>query len=383
MVVVCHAPASGGAGKRECGSDDYTKVWEGERDRLVKMLADVKIERAELNLDDYPGMMGGEEVTTGDKGEIRSHKKSPFEVKAEKKEAKAAKEMRVTSVFFQEFEGLSNPKPEHPVQHLHGKEYLTERLGQCSFRISPGAFFQVTTPGAEILYDVVVDKVKEAAGDKADKALLLDVCCGTGTIGLYCMKEGAGGKVLGVDIAEPAIEDAKANAVLNGYTDKDGQTKFVASRAELVLNKEIRALTRDPANADIPIIAIVDPAREGLHGDVVKALRNCDRIDRLVYVSCNPTGSLVKDASLLCGPPTKKYGGVPFQPTGATPVDMFPMTNHCEMVVTFDRLKEREEEEGNGEKDKAKEGGMEESKAKEKSGDAGDKKKEEEAKKET
>ena len=82
----------------------------------------------------------------------------------------------------------------------------------------------------------------------------------------------------------------------------------------------------------------IDPAREGLHPDVIKALRSTKEIQRLVYVSCNPTGSLVKDTAMLCCPATKKYKGLPFKPTRAQPVDMFPLTPHCEMVMTFDRM---------------------------------------------
>jgi len=364
MAVITHAPPGGSVGKRDCGSDDYTKVWEEERDRLVEMLKECEVDAADVDAAEYPTLLGDEAVKAGGRGKIVDKKYTEGE------EPPVADKMKITSIFFQEFDGLSNPKPDHPVQHMFGKTHITEQLGQCSFRISPGAFFQVTTEGAEVLYDVVVDKVKEAAGDKGDKALLLDVCCGTGTIGLYCMKEGAGGRVLGVDIAEPAIKDAKVNAAENGYADeKEGIAKFVAGRAEKVLSREIYRLERDPANKNIPIIAIVDPAREGLHGDVVKALRSCDKIDRLVYVSCNPTKSLVNDAQLLCSPPTKKYGGIPFEPTSATPVDMFPLTGHCEMVMTFDRLKkDTEEEEVKKKEEKEKDGSEEEKKEKENEG---------------
>jgi tRNA (uracil-5-)-methyltransferase len=212
---------------------------------------------------------------------------------------------------------------------------MHEKLGKCTFQISPGAFFQVNTAGAENLYAVVVDKVKEVAKDPAD-TVLLDVCCGTGTIGMTCMKEGACGRVVGVDISIPAIDDAKINAELNGFTE--AQTRFVASRAEHVLGEELKSLQGGTCS----IVAVVDPAREGLHQDVAKTLRLNRGIQRIVYVSCNPTGSLVKDAGLLCAPPTKKYGGLPFVITSARPVDMFPLTDHCEMVLTFDRMSELE-----------------------------------------
>ena len=152
------------------------------------------------------------------------------------------------------------------------------------------------------------------------------------------MKEGVVGRVVGVDISEPAIADAKINAVLNGFGSSDDQserTRFVAGRAEQVLAKEMK---REDACSSI--VAVVDPARDGLHPDVLRSLRVNGKIMRLVYVSCNPAGSLVKDAGILCAPPTRKNPGRPFYPTSAQPVDMFPLTTHCEMVMTFDRLPE-------------------------------------------
>ncbi|CAN0018765.1 unnamed protein product, partial [Phaeothamnion confervicola] len=85
------------------------------------------------------------------------------------------------------------------------------------------------------------------------------------------------------------------------------------------------------------LLAIVDPPREGLHADCLAAIRNCATIKRLVYVSCNPTKSLVKDVKLLGSAASKRYRGKPFRPVRATPVDMFPHTPHCEMVMTFER----------------------------------------------
>ena len=104
-------------------------------------------------------------------------------------------------------------------QHIYGKEFLEENLGKCTFQISPGALFQVNTEGAEVLYNNVVDRIKEVTSDPK-QTLLLDVCCCTGIIVLTCLKEGVVGKLVGVDIAEPANADAKLNASKNGYTDK-------------------------------------------------------------------------------------------------------------------------------------------------------------------
>jgi len=310
MVILVHAPASGAAGRREDGSDDYSAAFEGEKERLIKMLTE-KIPKPTRT---YPG--------------CSEDKSKPGENEFD--------DIAVTSLFFQEFEGLSNPPPEHPVQHVFGSEFIEERLLQCQFQISPGAFFQVTTEGAEQLYSVVVEKVKEVTASPKD-TLLFDVCCGTGTIGLTCLKEGAVGKVVGIDIAEPAIRDAVINATRNGYSGEDGSTRFVASRAEFVMQSETQNVDKGT-----PMVAVVDPAREGLHQKVIISLRNQTSLQRVVYVSCNPTGSLVNDAALLCTPCTKKYKGLPFKITSAQPVDMFPLTDHCEMVMVFDRMTQSE-----------------------------------------
>jgi tRNA (uracil-5-)-methyltransferase len=315
MVIVVHAPAGGGVGARHCGSDDYSTVFESEKQRLIDMLTNDVIPTPSRNLPE-------------------GHQK-------EKEEISDDAGIKVTSIFFQEYVGLSNPPPEHPVQHIYGKTSLEERLGKCTFQISPGAFFQTNTRGAEVLYDIVVNRIKEVTKNPQD-TLLVDVCCGTGTIGLTCLKEGVVGKLVGVDISEPAIADAVVNATKNGYTQTE-TTRFVASPAEKVLPDEMKNIP-----ISCPVVAVVDPARDGLHGIVIRTLRSNERIQRLVYVSCNPTGTLARDAAMLCSPPTKKYPGRPFKPTMSQPVDMFPSTKHCEMVMTFDRMSEEEYEQYHG-----------------------------------
>ena len=350
MVIVVHASPEGGAGEvksasDECGNINKEKrtLFEKERDRLVSVLTKDELITPTRDLPSVQmlrekDLVKDGEVSTGDE-------------KAETIAEKETGAFHVTSVFFQEYNGLSSPAVSHPVQHAYGSKFIEEKLGANTYQISPGAFFQVTTAGAEILYNVVADRIKEVSDDPAD-TLMFDVCCGTGTIGLHCLTEGVVGKVVGVDISEPAIEDALANAKRNGFGDGEnkGKTRFVASRAELVMARELRRIN-DARGDDRPprsIVAVVDPARDGLHPDVIKAIRSTKEIRRLVYVSCNPTGSLVKDTTILCCPATKKYRGLPFKPTKAQPVDMFPLTPHCEMVMTFDRMT-TEEVEGNSE----------------------------------
>ena len=348
MVVIVHAPPTGGAG----GGPDVSDQWPTVQQQLVDRLTRQPLTWKHDNNDDT------DDDTDDDKESY----------------------VKVTSVFFQEYAGLSNPKPEDPVQHWYGQHCIEETLNisdnnnnnsnnstttSSKFQISPGAFFQVNTLGAEVLYGRVVEAVREAASTltttttaatatataataTTKKPLLLDVCCGTGTIGLVCWKAGVCSQVLGIDISEPSIHNARQNAALNGAihnsnttnnddnttinNDDDTTIKFIANRAEAVLEEELHQLPKD-----VPVVAVVDPPRSGLHHSVLRALRAHEAIRRIVYVSCNPTGTLVPDTTLLCGPPTKKYQGRPFRPLTAQPVDMFPSTPHCEMILVLER----------------------------------------------
>ncbi|XP_070567298.1 tRNA (uracil-5-)-methyltransferase homolog B-like [Ptychodera flava] len=109
-------------------------------------------------------------------------------------------------------------------------------------------------------------------------------------------------------------------------------TEFILGKAE----KVIPGLTPTLQHED-DVVAVVNPARAGLHRKVIRTLRNCDFIKRLVYVSCKPQGEAMRNFIDLCCPPVKKLYGKPFTPIRAVPVDMFPHTNHCELVILFER----------------------------------------------
>jgi tRNA/tmRNA/rRNA uracil-C5-methylase (TrmA/RlmC/RlmD family) len=220
---------------------------------------------------------------------------------------------------------------------------MTEILHGIPFRVSPQAFFQTNSACAERLYELTSRFAEVTAGD-----LLLDVCCGTGTIGLYMHKqEPLMHGLIGIDISSPAIIDARKNAESIGVTGE--RVAFIDSPAEAVLNKVLAA----DAGLDLPpdmgtalqerlsagkgIVAVVDPPRGGLHPAVLKALRACSAVQRLVYVSCAPTKSFVDDCISLCAPRTKKMVSHPFFPLRSQPVDMFPTTPHVELVTVFQR----------------------------------------------
>ncbi|XP_076242673.1 tRNA (uracil-5-)-methyltransferase homolog A [Calliopsis andreniformis] len=204
--------------------------------------------------------------------------------------------------------------------HISGTKYIEETLLGMKFRVSPQAFFQVNTLGAEVLYKAAIDLAKPTA----DTALL-DICCGTGTIGLAFSKHC--GEVFGLEVVEDAIKDARQNAIANEVTN----CEFFVGKAEDILSPVIRRTTKPD------VIAVVDPPRAGLHQRALLTLRKAKNLSRLVYISCDPRAA-ARNLVDLARPPSKQYIGEPLVPVKAVAVDMFPHTKHCELVICLERL---------------------------------------------
>ncbi|XP_026499811.2 tRNA (uracil-5-)-methyltransferase homolog A [Vanessa tameamea] len=203
--------------------------------------------------------------------------------------------------------------------HLMGSTHITDSILGLQFRISAEAFFQINTAGAGVLYARAVALSAARRGDTA-----LDICCGTGTIGL-CFAQHCN-KVLGLELVAEAVKDAKANAELNNIEN----CEFFTGKAEDILPS---VLARAPGD---DIIAIVDPPRAGLHMRAITQLRNTEKVKRLLYMSCSPAAA-IKNFVDLTRPSSKTLRGAPFVPVRAVPVDMFPHTKHVELLILFQR----------------------------------------------
>ncbi|VDP48345.1 unnamed protein product [Schistosoma mattheei] len=158
------------------------------------------------------------------------------------------------------------------------------------------------------------------------KRILLDVCCGTGTIALCLSKHFD--RVIGIDMCNSAIEDAKSNAELNDIQN----VEFFAGKAENILRNTIDSL---PECYDLSVV--VDPPRAGLHHSVIQLLRNCKQIQRIIYISCNIEYA-VENFLNFARPCSKKFTGIPFVPTMAEAVDLFPQTLHTEVILLLERI---------------------------------------------
>jgi len=194
---------------------------------------------------------------------------------------------------------------------IKGEPFLNDTLCGKKFSISPMSFFQVNSEAAEKLYE----KAAELAALK-EKDILLDLYCGTGTIGL-CMA-GETNPLCGVEIVNEAIENARHNAVINGRSEKN--TLFVCGAAEV-------GIAECKKRFGIPSVIVVDPPRKGLSGKVIEKITDI-KPQNIVYISCNPA-TLARDTAIFA---EKGY-----IPTEATLFDLFPRTGHVETVVLITR----------------------------------------------
>ena len=217
----------------------------------------------------------------------------------------------LTSLYF-----TINPKWNDSIYDLDpvlysGKAYVVERLRNkvseqdFEYMISPKSFFQTNTQQAEVLYGIAAD----FAGLTGEE-IVYDLYCGTGSIGIFLSKQAK--KIIGVELIEEAIEDAKKNAVLNNIE----HAEFFAGDVIKVCDD---AFFKEHGKPDV---IITDPPRAGMHEKLVRKILDM-AAPKVVYVSCN-TATQARDLSLL----KEKYNIVKVQP-----VDMFPHTHHIESVA--------------------------------------------------
>jgi 23S rRNA (uracil1939-C5)-methyltransferase len=188
---------------------------------------------------------------------------------------------------------------------VKGAGYITEKLENFQFKISPKSFFQTHTRQGENLYQVARD-FAELTGHET----VYDLYCGTGSIGIFVSRKA--GKIIGVELIADAVEDAKQNAALNNLTN----TSFLIGDVVKICNDEFfDAYGR-------PDVIITDPPRAGMHDKLVQKILDI-AAPLVVYVSCNPA-TQARDLNKL---------GEKYAVTKIQPVDMFPHTHHIENVV--------------------------------------------------
>lgn len=190
---------------------------------------------------------------------------------------------------------------------LYGKGYILDTLCGNTYAISPRSFYQVNPVQTEILYNMAVKAAKLTG-----KETVLDAYCGIGTIGLTAAAKAK--SVVGVERNKDAVQDAIGNAKHNQITN----ARFYAADA----TQWIVDAAQHGQRADV---IFMDPPREGSTPAFLQAVGQMAP-KRVVYVSCGPD-TLARDLVQLC-----KLG---YKVESIQPVDMFPHTDHTEVVVAL------------------------------------------------
>ena len=189
--------------------------------------------------------------------------------------------------------------------NLYGPGYIEDELCGLRFRLSPRSFYQVNRDGAEILYGKALD----FAG-LTGKETVLDLYCGTGTITLALANRAE--RVIGVEIIEAAIRDAKDNAKRNSIENAEFFCADAAKAAKKFAEDGIK-----------PDVIVVDPPRKGLDETVIASMVQMAP-ERIVYVSCDPA-TLARDL--------KRLGEQGYETVKVEAMDMFPRCAHVESVA--------------------------------------------------
>lgn len=204
------------------------------------------------------------------------------------------------------------------VKCLWGRPYITDKIGDVTYRISPLSFFQVNPVQTRKLYGTAL----EYAGLTGEETVW-DLYCGIGTISLFLAQHAK--KVCGVEIVPQAIDDARENARLNGIEN----TEFFVGKAEEILPEYYaRYAEEHPGTWTHADVIVVDPPRKGCDERLLQCIVRMAP-ERVVYVSCDPA-TLARDLYFL-----EKNG---YKVEKVRCVDMFAHSVHVECVVLMSRV---------------------------------------------
>lgn len=186
------------------------------------------------------------------------------------------------------------------------KDYITSYIGNKKYIIKRNSFFQVNYDISTRMYDKVKDViVKEKSKN------VLDLYCGTGTIGIYISDVVS--KITGIEVVSDAIEAANVNKKINNVENIEFILGKVEDKLDFISNNNIDTV-------------IVDPPRSGLHKKVIPILEKISP-KTIIYVSCDPI-TMARDINLLSNN---------YELVEVTPYDMFPNTYHVECVSLLSR----------------------------------------------
>lgn len=197
--------------------------------------------------------------------------------------------------------------------HLFGDKFIKEELFDIEFNISPTSFFQINIEQVQKLYNIAISYFSNI-----ENKYIVDAYSGTGTIGMLLSKFAK--KVYAIEMVESATKDAMKTAKDNNIKN----IEFINGKVEEELEKLI-------SNKNIIDSIIFDPPRKGIESKILEEVAQ-QKIKEIIYISCNPS-TFARDIKIL-----NDYG---YKLVEVQPVDMFPQTNHIELVGKIILLEEK------------------------------------------
>lgn len=194
-------------------------------------------------------------------------------------------------------------------EKIYGENYIEEKILDLNYKVSPQSFFQINSSATEKLYEKAIEYLEIKEDDK-----VFDLYCGVGSISLSVAKKGA--EVIGIEIVESAVENARKNADNNKI-----EARFAKGAAEDIIEKLWQEERISPNKI------IVDPPRRGLDEKLVNFLKE-NPVERIVYISCNPA-TQARDLKSL-----KEV----YKVEKVSLVNLFPETAHVETVALLSKL---------------------------------------------
>lgn len=202
-----------------------------------------------------------------------------------------------------EYEGFSADMNMHLIR---GDNIHEENLGGCTFSVSPLSFFQINIGAASKMVSTIREHIKEQ--------VLLDVCCGSGVLGI-CAVKGTDKKVIGLEIDKKAVENAKKNSAINNV-----DAFYYSGTVE----KDLLMLIP----ADKKCTALLDPPRCGFSPKLIEKISICPSITQIIYVSCQYSS---------IGDNLKTISNSGFILKNTVILDMFPYTEQIECIFIYER----------------------------------------------
>ena len=217
-------------------------------------------------------------------------------------------EGNIKSIVHTENDSLADAVVPEKINIIFGKEYITEKIFDLEFKVTPFSFFQPNVFGAINLYS----KAIELCGDIENK-VVFDLYSGTGTIGQIVARKAKA--VYGIEIVEEAVESANKSAKENGLTN----CTFIAGDVlEEIENRK-----------EMVDVIIVDPPRDGINQKALEKIISCGA-KTMVYISCNPK-TQKRDVQILL-----ENG---YELKTLKIFNQFPRTVHVECIALIQRVK--------------------------------------------